>query len=62
MGGQPDMTAFSDSDLNPIAANLSNLSKSLPTASFLNGAQLTTSLPSVLAGATATWWSPGRCW
>ncbi|MFZ0752994.1 MAG: FtsX-like permease family protein, partial [Trebonia sp.] len=49
--GQPDMTAFSDSDLNPIAANLTNLSKSLPTASFLNGAQLTTSLPSVLSGA-----------
>ena len=49
--GQPDMTAFSDSDLNPIAANLTNLSKSLPTASFLDGAQLTTSLPSVLSGA-----------
>jgi ABC-type antimicrobial peptide transport system permease subunit len=49
--GQPDMTAFSDSDLNPVAANLTNLSKSLPTASFLNGAQLTTSLPSVLSGA-----------
>ena len=51
--GQPDMTAFSDSDLNPIAANLTNLSKSLPTASFLNGAQLTTSLPSVLSGANS---------
>jgi ABC-type antimicrobial peptide transport system permease subunit len=49
--GQPDMTAFSDSDLNPVAANLTNLSKSLPTASFLNGTQLTTSLPSVLSGA-----------
>jgi len=49
--GQPDMTAFSDSNLNPVAANLTNLSKSLPTASFLNGAQLTTSLPSVLSGA-----------
>jgi hypothetical protein len=49
--GQPDMTAFSDSDLNPIAANVTSLSKSLPTASFLNGAQLTTSLPSVLSGA-----------
>ena len=49
--GQPDMTAFSDSDLNPVAANLTSLSKSLPTASFLNGAQLTTSLPSVLSGA-----------
>jgi hypothetical protein len=49
--GQPDMTAFSDSDLNPIAANLTSLSKSLPTAGFLNGAQLTTSLPSVLSGA-----------
>jgi ABC-type antimicrobial peptide transport system permease subunit len=51
--GQPDMTAFSDSDLNPVAANLTNLSKSLPTASFLNGAQLTTSLPSVLSGANS---------
>jgi ABC-type antimicrobial peptide transport system permease subunit len=49
--GQPDMTAFSDSDLNPVAANLTSLSKSLPTASFLNGAQLSTSLPSVLSGA-----------
>ena len=49
--GQPGMTAFSDSDLNPIAANLTSLSKSLPTASFLNGAQLTTGLPSVLSGA-----------
>jgi len=49
--GQPDMTAFSDSDLDPIAANLTRLSKSLPTAGFLNGAQLTTSLPSVLSGA-----------
>ena len=49
--GQPDMTAFSDSDLNPVAANLTTLSKSLPTASFLNGAQLTTGLPSVLSGA-----------
>ena len=51
--GQPDMTAFSDSNLNPIAANLTSLSKSLPTASFLNGAQLTTSLPSVLSGANS---------
>jgi hypothetical protein len=49
--GEPDMTAFSDSGLNPIAANVTSLSKSLPTASFLNGAQLTTSLPSVLSGA-----------
>jgi len=48
---QPDMTAFSDSDLNPIAANLTSLSKSLPTASYLNGGQLTTSLPPVLSGA-----------
>ena len=50
---QPDMTAFSDSDLNPMSANVAALSKSLPTASFLNGAQLTTSLPSVLAGAAS---------
>jgi len=49
--GQPDMTAFSDGDLAPVAANLTSLSKALPTASFLNGAQLTTSLPTVLSGA-----------
>jgi hypothetical protein len=48
---QPDMTAFSESDLNPVAANVTSLSTSLPSASFLTGAQLTSGLPSLLSGA-----------
>jgi ABC-type antimicrobial peptide transport system permease subunit len=48
---QPDMTAFSDGDLNSMSARVTALSQSLPSATFLNGPQLTTSLPSVLAGA-----------
>jgi len=50
---QPDMTAFGDGDLNSMSASVANLAKSLPNSSVLNGAQLVTSLPSVLA-ETAT--------
>ena len=50
---QPDMAAFSAGSLNPAAASLTALSKSLPSASFLTGAQLTTSLPAVLTGAAS---------
>ena len=46
---QPDMTAFQEGDLNPISASVAAFGASLPNASFLSGAQLTTSLPSLLA-------------
>ena len=46
---QPDMTAFQEGDLNPMSASVAALGASLPNASLLNGAQLTTSLPSLLA-------------
>ena len=45
---QPDMTAFQEGSLGPILASVSALAQSLPNSSFLNGAQLTTSLPTVL--------------
>jgi ABC-type antimicrobial peptide transport system permease subunit len=51
--GQPDMAAFSDGDLGSVAASLTALSTSLPSASFLTGAQLTTDLPSILTGAAS---------
>lgn len=46
---QPDMTAFGDGDLNSMSASVAALAESLPISSVLNGAQLVTSLPSVLA-------------
>jgi FtsX-like permease family len=48
---QPDMSAFQVGDLGPVLAGVSALAASLPNSSFLNGAQLTTSLPSVLTEA-----------
>ena len=48
---QPNMTAFSDGDLNSVSASITALAKSLPNANFLTGAQMVTSLPSVLSGA-----------
>ena len=48
---QPDMTAFSDGSLGPTSAGVAALVASLPNAGFLNGAQLTTSLPTVLTAA-----------
>ena len=48
---QPDMTAFADGSLGSTSANVAALVASLPNAAFLNGAQLTTSLPTVLTAA-----------
>jgi FtsX-like permease family protein len=45
---QPDMTAF-HGDPNSMSASVAALADSLPNSSFLNGAQLVSSLPSVLA-------------
>jgi ABC-type antimicrobial peptide transport system permease subunit len=50
---QPDMAAFHEGDLDPISASVAALAQALPKSSSLNGAQLVTSLPSVLA-ATAS--------
>jgi hypothetical protein len=46
---QPDMTAFAEADLGPVSASVTALAASLPDSSSLNGTQLVTSLPSVLA-------------
>ena len=48
---QPDMTAFPDGSLSSDSAGVAALVASLPNATFLNGAQMTTSLPTVLAAA-----------
>ena len=50
---QPDVAAFQESDLNQAAGSVDALAQSLPNSSYLNGAQLTTSLPSVLAAAAS---------
>jgi hypothetical protein len=49
----PDVAAFADGDLNQAAASIDALAQSLPNSSYLNGAQLVTSLPSVLAAAAS---------
>ena len=49
--GQPDMEAFADGDLSQAAASVDALAQSLPNSRYLPGAQLVTSLPSVLAAA-----------
>jgi FtsX-like permease family len=46
---QPDMMAF-HGDPNSMSASVAALADSLPNSSFLNGAQMVSSLPSVLAG------------
>ena len=51
---QPDMTGFSDGDLNQVSASVADLAQSLPNSSYLNGAQLVTSLPSALAAAASS--------
>jgi hypothetical protein len=51
---QPDMTAFGDGDLNSMSESVAALAKSLPNSSVLNGAQLVTSLASVLAAAATS--------
>jgi hypothetical protein len=50
---QPAMTGFQEGDLSPVSANIAALAQSLPNSSYLNGAQLVTSLPTVLAAAAA---------
>jgi ABC-type antimicrobial peptide transport system permease subunit len=51
---QPGMTAFGDGNLDSMSASVAGLAKSLPNSSVLNGAQLVTSLPSVLAAAATS--------
>jgi ABC-type antimicrobial peptide transport system permease subunit len=51
---QPDMTAFGDGNLGSMSASVAALATSLPNSSVLNGAQLVTSLPSVLAAAATS--------
>ena len=48
---QPDMTAFPDGSLGSDSASVAALVASLPNATFLNGAQMATSLPTVLTAA-----------
>jgi hypothetical protein len=50
---QPDMTAFTDTDLNQVAAGVSALESSVDDSATISGVQLSTGLPSVLA-ATAS--------
>src|SRR3984957_7149127 len=47
----PAMTAFPDGSLSSDSAGVAALAASLPNASFLNGAQMITSLPTVLDAA-----------
>ena len=51
---QPDLTRFTDGDLNQVSAGVTALAQSLPNSSYLNGAQLVTSLPSALAAAASS--------
>lgn len=50
---QPDMTAFTDTDLSSISADVSALRGSLSNSSAFDGLQVTTSLPEVLAGTAS---------
>ncbi len=50
---QPDMAAFTDSDLSPFSANAAALGSYLSNATAFDGMQLTTGLPAVLAGAAS---------
>jgi FtsX-like permease family len=55
---QPDMTAFTDSDLNPLAGSVSALQSSIAQSGAydgaqLNGVQLSTGLADVLAGTAS---------
>jgi len=49
---QPDMAAFTDTDLNTVSADVSALEESLPNSATLGGLQLSSGLPGVLT-ATA---------
>jgi hypothetical protein len=48
---QPDMAAFAGGALSPVSASVTALSQSLPNSTTPPGAQVSTNLPSVLAGA-----------
>ena len=48
---QPEMKAFPDGSLGSDSASVAALAASLPNAAFLNGAQMTTGLPTVLTAA-----------
>jgi hypothetical protein len=50
---QPDMAAFADGDLGAAAGGVAALTQSLPNSAYLNGAQLVTSLPTVLNEAAS---------
>ena len=50
---QPDMAAFSEGDLDAGAGGVAALTQLLPNSSYLNGAQLVTSLPAVLTEAAS---------
>jgi hypothetical protein len=50
---QPDMTAFTDNDLNQVAADVSALQSSVADADIVSGVQLSTGLPAVLAGTAS---------
>jgi hypothetical protein len=47
---QPDMAAFTDGDLNSLAASVSGLQGTLGNSSVLDSVQLSTGLPGVLTG------------
>jgi hypothetical protein len=48
---QPDMAAFAGGALSPVSASVTAMSQSLPNSTTPPGAQVSTNLPSVLAGA-----------
>lgn len=50
---QPDMAAFTDTDLSSISADVSALRGSLSNSSAFDGMQVMTSLPEVLAGTAS---------
>ena len=50
---QPDMAAFTDTDLNTVSADVSALEGSLPNSATLGGLQLSSGLPRVLAGTAS---------
>jgi ABC-type antimicrobial peptide transport system permease subunit len=51
---QPDMAAFTGGDLAPVAASVTSLSSSISNSTTMPGAQLTTSLPTVLTNTASS--------
>ncbi len=51
---QPDTAAFSGGDLGPVAASVAALPSSISNSTTMPGAQLTTSLPTVLTGTASS--------